>query len=182
MLKTTIIATRLPACVAPSHNCACSKSEENVISQDRLAELLDVFKTEFVQTDEGARHFAKYVSGREAGRRNFAEVQAAAAHGTDVTDLVLLKLLPHMDTAHNRNRGAWCHIAPAVTKDIRAWFENVGWTKPEDWPVIAQHIFAFVTAVNDNPGTLSGSGSHPEHFLSIFASFGGRNEGRACTI
>jgi putative phosphoribosyl transferase len=28
----------------------------------------------------------------------------------------------------------------------------------------------------------AGSGSHPEHFLSIFASFGGRNEGRACTI
>ncbi len=126
-----------------------------MISQDRLAELFSAFSTEFVQTDVGARHFAKYVSGRDAGRRNFAEVQAAAATGIDVTDLVLLKLLPHMDTAHNRNRGAWCHVAPAVTKDIRTWFENVGWTKPEDWPVIAQHIFIFVTAVNNNPGSLS---------------------------
>jgi len=52
-------------------------SEENVISQDRLVELLAAFKTEIVHTDEGARHFATYVSGRDAGRPNFAEVQAA---------------------------------------------------------------------------------------------------------
>ena len=122
---------------------------------EQLAELFDAFKSEFAQTDEGARHFAKDISGRDAGRQNFAEVQASAARGTDVTDLVLLEPLPHMDTAHNRNRGAWCHVAPAVYRDIRTWFENVGWTKPEDWPLIARHILTFVVTVNNEPENLS---------------------------
>jgi len=58
--------------------------------------------------------------------------------GEDVTDLVLLKLLPHNDTEGNRERGAWVHIAPAIQKDIKTKYEGAGWTKPEDWPAIAE--------------------------------------------
>ena len=57
-----------------------------------------------------------------------------------MTDFVLAKLLPHLDSPDNRERGAWCCIAPAVTRDIKQWFEGIGWATPEDWPQVAQLV------------------------------------------
>ena len=69
-------------------------------------------------------------------------------------ELVLNGLLPHKDTVHNRQRGAWVHIAPAVTRDIREWFEGAGWVKPEDWPAIASSVLDFAVTVQAEEGTL----------------------------
>lgn len=53
------------------------------------------------------------------------------------TDKVLQKLLPHTDTDAHKKSGVWIFIAPAITGDIKTWFEAVGWTQPSDWPKIA---------------------------------------------
>lgn len=73
---------------------------------------------------DGMRHLDAYEEGRDQGRLNFESVVEAREREEDVTDLVLLKLLPHNDTKGNRDRGAWVHIAPAIQGDVKKWFEG----------------------------------------------------------
>jgi len=89
--------------------------------------------------------------------------------GQDVTDLVLLKMLPHSNTTNNRGRDAWIHVAPSVTKDIQQWFEGAGWTKPDDWPVVAQTILEFVRRCLASPDDLS---KHCQYFIDTCPSKG----------
>ena len=58
---------------------------------------------------DGMRHLNAYEEGRIQGCLNFESVVEARDRGEDVTDLVLLKLLPHTGTKGNRERGAWVH-------------------------------------------------------------------------
>ena len=62
--------------------------------------------------------------------------------------------MPHNDTDGNRERGAWAHIASAIRGDVKRWFQNKGWTKPEDWPAITEAILRFVERCNDDPEQL----------------------------
>jgi len=71
-----------------------------------------------------------------------------------VTDLVLAKLLPHANTGPNRARGAWIHVAPTITKDIRSWFENAGWKVPSEWPGVAALVLEFVERTSEGPHRL----------------------------
>src|SRR5437773_2704649 len=106
-------------------------------ARERAAELLADFTNSYLSTARGEAHLAAYPRVRETGRQNFENVLAAAERGEGVTDLVLLILLAHTDTRFHRESGAWIHIAPAVTRDIKSWFERKGWTRSEDWPRIA---------------------------------------------
>lgn len=101
------------------------------------------------------RHLNAYEEGRNQGRLNFDSVVEARERGENVTALVLLKLLPHTDTAGNRERGAWVHIAPAIQGAVKKWFENKGWTRPEDWPTIADAILNFLQWCNEGPELLA---------------------------
>lgn len=62
----------------------------------------------------------------------------------------LIKILKTIDTQNK-----WIHIAPAINKDLKTWFENIGWTKHEDWTQISQLIFDFVNNCVENPDSLS---------------------------
>jgi hypothetical protein len=112
------------------------------------------FIDEYAIQEIGRAHLAAYPRLREAGRNNFEAVSRAAAAGDDVTSLILLKLLPYADTPHNRASGAWIHIAPAITKDIRTWFERARWAKPGDWPQIANALLSFFQRVADDPNSI----------------------------
>lgn len=109
------------------------------------------FIEEHLGSAEGARHRATYSRLRETAAANWRAVIEAHGRGDDVTDRVLDTLLPHADTQPNRARGAWVHVAPAITKDIRPWFENGGWTRREDWPKVAEAIRAFVERALASP-------------------------------
>jgi hypothetical protein len=131
-----------------------------VVSPDKLAEFESSFArfmTKYLETPKGQEHLAAYAPGRESAVRNYDEIVAAADRGEDVTDAVLLKLLPHYNTVTNRERGAWVHIAPAVQKDVKVWFEGSKWTKPEDWPLVAAEILRFVRRSVEDPSQLAES-------------------------
>lgn len=132
------------------------RSSPTGISMDlsKIRALLPEFKTTFLDTPKGHDHLAWFPGGREIGRRNLLEAARRADAGEDVTDFVLLKLLPHQDTPFNRERGAWGCIAPVITREIRQWFEGVGWAKPEDWPHIAQLVLTLVRNVTAEPARL----------------------------
>lgn len=122
--------------------------------QQTLEHLLDEFEESYVDSEEGNAHWAGYRTFHETARQNYEEVIEARDAGQDVTDLVLTRLLPHRDTASNRARGAWIHIAPAVQGDVKTWFQNAGWVEPEDWPQISRTILSFVESVVEDPDSL----------------------------
>jgi 5-methylcytosine-specific restriction enzyme B len=103
----------------------------------------------------GLRHVALFSRSRDEARANFAALVAAADDGQDITDRVLLQLLPHVDTAPNKARGAWITWAPTVTKDIRSWFEGAGLKKPDEWPAVASALFGFVRRCVEHPEELA---------------------------
>ena len=101
------------------------------------------FLREYPPTKDGQRHLRLYRIGREQAANNFEEIRRRRAAGEDVTDLVLLKLLPYADTEHNREQGAWIHVAPVITRDVRQLFEASGRATPNDWPKIAALLLQF---------------------------------------
>jgi hypothetical protein len=99
-----------------------------------FASLFQEFTNSYVSTADGLAHIEAYEEQRKVGRQNFQLILGMARNGEDITEQVLLKLLPYTNTASNQQQGAWIHIAPAVQGNIRDWFEKAGWTKAEDWP------------------------------------------------
>jgi 5-methylcytosine-specific restriction enzyme B len=117
--------------------------------------LLQEFALDYPNSPEGRRHIKFYNEQRQQGRRNFSEIIAAHQQGQDITNDVLLKLLPHTNTTIHHENGAWIHIAPCIAGDIKNWYESSGWTKSEDWQNIAQSIFDFISRCNNHPEQLS---------------------------
>lgn len=139
-------------------NSHTSQSDQGLITATRRAEFARLFKefaASYPATKAGKQHVAFYHTGREQARANYAAIIAAADRDEDVTDQILLKLLPHINSQPNRDRGAWIHVAPAVTKDIKIWFQGAGWTKPEDWPQVAQAILTFIRKCVEMPAELA---------------------------
>lgn len=115
-----------------------------------LGELLE----ECVESYDWQSHLDRFDAVRQEARKNFVTVVEADERGEDVTDLVLERLLPHMDSKHNRETGRWIHIAPSISRDIKDWYEGSGWTEPEDWPKVAEEILTFVRRCLDEPEDL----------------------------
>jgi len=117
-------------------------------------ELFKDFVGGFVDSEEGQKHLRRYASQRQEAEQNLKKITEMESRGEDTTEIVLLKLLPHSDTVHNRAKDAWIHVAPSVTKDIKQWFEGAGWTKHEDWPSVAKAILRFVKRCEDAPDAI----------------------------
>ena len=127
--------------------------------------MLREFAESYLSTPEGQGHIASYEASRAAGRASLEAIEAQSERGQDVTDAVLTKLLPHQDTPFNRDRHAWTHIAPAITRDLKKWFEKNGWVSAEQWPSVASAILAFFGDVK----------AHPDHVETACESFEAAN-------
>jgi hypothetical protein len=119
--------------------------------RQELRDLVTKMCRDYLPSTHGQQHLALYETVRTKGRDNWRDVLQTLDKGEDVTDLVLTGLLPHRDTQANRERGAWVHWAPAVTKDVRSWFEGAGWVSPEKWPAVSRAIVTFVRQMLDHP-------------------------------
>ena len=122
--------------------------------QSEFTKLFDEFITSYPYTPNGISHIKSYTEQRQQACHNFEIIRTAADRGDNITELVLLKLLPYSNTINNRQKGAWIHIAPSITKDIKEWFEGANWTKSEDWDQIAIAILNFVHCCNAKPKEL----------------------------
>jgi len=128
-----------------------SKIEIAEDKRSEFARLFEEFARTYPGTTGGQQHIEGYERGREDARRNYGAIIAAVDRGEDVSEQVLLKLLPHADSDSNRQKGAWICLAPAVTGDVKRWFERKGWAKPDDWPAIAEAILYFVRRCTGDP-------------------------------
>ncbi|MEG4805292.1 AAA family ATPase [Microcoleus sp. ARI1-B5] len=124
---------------------------------EKKAEFVKLFQ-EFVNsypyTPDGLRHTAAYQEQRQHGRRNFEAIAAAAESGEDVTESIMLKLLPYQDSPTNRQRGGWIHINPCIIKGL-LWnsksYKKLSLIAPVR---IAELIFYLVCCCNDDPSQL----------------------------
>jgi len=121
---------------------------------DDFAELYAEFVESYLTQEVGQDHARRHSQSREEGRKNFEEAIRRQDAGEDVTDFVLLKLLPHSETPKHRKDGAWVSVAPAIMGDVKTFFERAGWTKPEDWPAVSAAILELVRRCQKNPSEL----------------------------
>lgn len=111
--------------------------------------LFQEFVNSYLYTSAGLRHTAAYDEQRQQAHRNFEAIRRTTEAKEDITEAVLLQLLPYPDSANNRHNGAWIHHS-GCTK-----FEQKVWTKPKDSSLIAKAVFRFVCHCNDDPNQLS---------------------------
>jgi hypothetical protein len=77
--------------------------------------LLQQFGREYLHTPNGQRYLASYEKFRSAARRDWDEIRAKQAACAGLTELVLPKVLPHLDSMRTRARGALtCQQAAAM--------------------------------------------------------------------
>ena len=134
-----------------------SQIDGAIVSSEKKDEFSDLYREfidSYLMTKKGKPHRELPLKSRKEARENYSQIKEAFEQGDDITDLVLTGLLPHLDTKYNRSRKAWIHIAPAITRDVKQWFENAGWINKSDWPEVAKGIFRFVSNCIDNPSNL----------------------------
>jgi len=111
--------------------------------------LYQEFSEDYPLTEKGKEHVSAYSKHRQQGQQNYREVEAVAARGEDITDLVLLKWIPYSDTPANREREVWIHHAPCVTGDLVKKSENNGNTV--DWAEQQRQFFSSLSTVMTIP-------------------------------
>ncbi|MHA1587408.1 MAG: hypothetical protein ACTSV9_01405, partial [Candidatus Thorarchaeota archaeon] len=129
-------------------------SSASVVEEEKreeFAKLVNAFSSNYLITDEAREHLEHYAESRRVAESNFAQIRIASSNHRDITDDVLLRLLPYKEGAHKKDNRAWVHIAPVFTTDIRKKFEASGWAKPGEWTNIAAAIFEFVRETVDEP-------------------------------
>lgn len=133
------------------------QSKSTLIPKEKRDEILSLFSefiTEFSKSPEASAHIKKLKESRVTGNKNYEEVVNASNKGEDITDLILLKLLPYSESESNREASAWISIAPAISGNIKKKYEKVGFTKPNDWPYISKSILQFIKRCLDNSDKL----------------------------
>lgn len=102
------------------------------------------FEKSYLLEPAGQKHLALYKKERDEVALFWSQIKEAKQAGEEITDLVLQKLLPYSNTRHNREENYRISVAPAITKDLKKWFENAGWQKHDNWDNVANAIYDLV--------------------------------------
>ncbi len=101
------------------------------------------FEKRYLLEPAGQQHLAMYKKEREEVTQFWSEIKKIKQEGKRITKLVLEKLLLYSNTRHNREKEYRISVAPAITKDLKKWFENAGWQQPNNWDNVANEIQGF---------------------------------------
>lgn len=129
----------------------------NVMKKEKRAEFLKLFiefADKYLSSPGGKEHKTLYANARAQARRNLDEILEAQKRGENITDRVILKLLPYANSDQAR-KGDFFHSPAWVFRtDARKKLEGVGFVKPEDWPLVAEAILKFVRRCDESPRQL----------------------------
>jgi hypothetical protein len=118
--------------------------------RNEFLKLFEEFVRSYLLMPQGEKHLASYEEGRKQARINLAGLIEAKERGEDVTEQILLKLLPYADTASNREKGLWISTAWVFMTDARKRLEASGRANREDWPLVAGSILNFVRRCDEH--------------------------------
>ena len=116
--------------------------------------LFEEFAQEYPYTALGLRHTAAYEKQRRQGKRNFEAIKLLEKSGEDLTEAVLLGLLPYKNLEHNRHKGAWIHHAACIDENFEVCFKSYFGTEEENWQKVASAIWIFVSNCFYEPNKL----------------------------
>ncbi|MBD2455382.1 AAA family ATPase [Nostoc sp. FACHB-87] len=122
--------------------------------KNEFVQLFQKFINSYLHTASGINYRNLYSQQRQQGCRNFEAIVTAVDSGENVTELVLLQLLPY-ERNNNIQRGNWIHTNSHISKDIKECLEGANLIEPENWQLISLEILKFVRCCNDNPKQLS---------------------------
>ena len=108
------------------------------------------YEEKYLLEKVGQTHLALYEAERQMMSIYWSDIKKKHKRGLDITDDVLDKLLPFDNTQNNRASNKRISIAPAITKDVKAWFEAAGWQKKSNWPKIAIFIYKLTYELIEN--------------------------------
>ncbi|HBE17847.1 MAG TPA: ATPase [Cyanobacteria bacterium UBA11149] len=138
----------------------------------KKAEFIRLFQ-EFVQsypnTPAGLRRISVYNQQRQERKRNFEAIFSEFESGEEVTEAVLLQLLPYSKSANTLQSADSIDNTPGITKDIKEWFEGANWIKPEDLQKVAVSLLTFIRRCHQYPSQLS---AHCQEFSALAYSMG----------
>lgn len=129
--------------------------------KERTAAFTKDFKRKYLDEDEGRKHIERYENEKEDVKKKFKEIKEKYGADKDITDDILYGLLPHTNTKYNRQHKHRISTWPAVTKDVKTWFENAGWQKKKNWPNVAIAIYRLIDGLTEDT-----SSDHIEKFNS----------------
>jgi len=102
------------------------------------------FRDNYLMSSTGQRHISEYQRERNDVRKFWEDIKKKRANNQPYTDDVLEKMLPYQNTKHNRDKGYRISVMPAITKDLKTWFENAGWQKHENWQKVGEALFQLI--------------------------------------
>jgi hypothetical protein len=137
------------------HFVPLSSAVNQLDRQSQFNDLVAEYSQTFFATPEGKAHWLAYSRARQSAQQNYAAIAQLDAQGIDMTNAVLLKLLPHTDSEPHRAQGAWIHPAAFIKGDVRRWYEASGMTRADAWPTIARALWKLIQRVVTEPADLA---------------------------
>ena len=129
----------------------------NILTKEKRVEFLKLFREfadSYLLSPDGLKHIASYDLSRVLARKNLEEIRTFQESGGDITDLVILKLLPYSDTDQARNAGHFISPGWVFKTDARKKLEGVGFVDKSDWPLVARNVLEFVSRCDEDPDQL----------------------------
>jgi len=123
--------------------------------RDEFTKLFREFAESYLSSPEGQKHAEYYSISRDQARKNLDEIRNCHKRGEDITDKVVLKLLPYADSDQARNSGYFISSAWVFKTDARKKLEGIGYVIASDWPSVARKILEFVSGCDEDPEQLS---------------------------
>lgn len=120
------------------------------MKEEKFIKIIEEFKQNYLNTGQGKKHLETYNKEREEVKRVFNDIKDKRERGEDITNDVLYKLLPYQINEPNKERGYRTSIWGFTTKDIKSWYENAGWQKPNNWKNVASALFDLVQSLIEN--------------------------------
>ncbi len=124
-----------------------------MLSDERLELVrayISEFETNYLIKEKGKLHLERHRKEDQDVKIYWDQIKTIKSEGGDITDMVLKKLLPYKDTKHNRENECRISVSPTINKDVKSWFENVGWQKAENWRLVTDVLYELVYELIEN--------------------------------
>lgn len=120
----------------------------------KLESLLDEFFSDYASSPAGRMHLDSYPRFRSRAQQKLDALVKSRAAGDEVTEAFLLNLMPHHDDQGGRSRDPGSQPSSTTSREVKSWLDGASWTHPDDWPRVADALFAFVNNCIASPGAL----------------------------
>jgi 5-methylcytosine-specific restriction enzyme B len=120
----------------------------------KLEALLDEFFSDYASSPAGRMRLDGYPRFRARTQQKLDALVASRAAGDEITEALVLNLLPYDEGPGCRGRDTGSHPAVTASREIKSWLDGSSWNQPDDWPRITDALVALVNNCVASPAAL----------------------------